>query len=68
MFACVVTSQQAGQVEKLYELVGVDPKQGASYTEAWDLRRLITFGWKRQLDSFKRGQTPRESCQHAWHV
>ncbi len=36
-----------------------NPKQEA-YTDAWDLRRLYTFAFKRQGDAAKRGQRPRD--------
>ena len=49
------------QVAKLYELVEVDPAERQVYLQAWDLRRLYTFAWRRQRDSYKRGQTPREA-------
>lgn len=52
------------QVTKLYELMQQEAVEGAFYQEAWDLRRLITFAWKRQYDSYKRGQTPRETYRH----
>ncbi|CAE7674469.1 unnamed protein product [Symbiodinium sp. CCMP2592] len=39
------------QVTKLYELVEQEAAEGAFYQESWDLRRLITFAWKRQYDA-----------------
>ena len=58
----------AGQIKKLYEEVKFEPKDPKSaYKEAWDLRRLYTFAFRRQLDAYKRGQTPRDSL-HCFHV
>ena len=48
------------QVLKLYELTKVTPWEQQVYREAWDLRRLYTFSFRRQLDAFKREQTPRD--------
>lgn len=31
-----------------------------AWTHAWDLRRLYTFAYRRQLDADKRGQKPRD--------
>ena len=48
------------EVEKLFrdvDHIPKNPKQG--YDDAWDLRRLWTFLWRRQKDSYKRGQVPR---------
>ena len=56
--------RSCGQVLKLYDLVKYSPKDGKqSYKDGWDLRRLYTFTFRRQLDAFKRKQTPRD-----WHV
>ena len=52
----------ACQVQALYKLVKFDCgniKQ-ASYQDAWDLRRLYTFAFRRQLDAKKRNQIPRD--------
>ena len=50
------------KVKELYHMVKYDTKDPKkdSYRDAWDLRRLYTFAWRRQRDAQKRGQTPRD--------
>ncbi|OLP83989.1 hypothetical protein AK812_SmicGene35186, partial [Symbiodinium microadriaticum] len=49
------------EVAKLFSDVGFVPKsaQQANW-DAWDLRRLWTFLWRRSADAMKRGQRPRD--------
>ena len=50
------------QVKSLYKLVkhdSLDVKKD-SYLDSWDLRRLYSYSFRRQLDAAKRGQVPRE--------
>lgn len=52
----------ARQVRALYGLMKYDtanPKR-AAYMDSWHLRRLYTFSFRRQLDTQKRGQKPRD--------
>ena len=52
----------AVQVRSLYTMMKYDiqnPKR-AAYMDAWHLRRLYTFSFRRQLDTHKRGQKPRD--------
>lgn len=50
------------KVRELYSLVKYDTKDPKkdSYHDAWDLRRLYTFAWRRHRDAQKRGQSPRD--------
>ena len=48
------------KVEKFFELMEYEPKPGQSKLDAWDLRRLWTFAWRRSGDAMVRGQKPRE--------
>ena len=48
------------QVKQLWKDVKYHPKEDHSYKDSWDLRRLYTFCFRRQLDAFKREQTPRD--------
>ena len=50
------------EVKALYRLVKHQPSslKTASYVDAWDLRRLYTFSFRRQRDAAKRKQTPRD--------
>jgi len=50
------------EVKELYRLVGFDSKNPANdcYVDAWDIRRLYTFAWRRQNDAAKRKQVPRD--------
>ena len=50
------------QVKVLYGLVKHQPSnvKMSSYIDAWDLRRLYTFAFRRQLDAAKRKQRPRD--------
>lgn len=48
------------QVEHLYDMVNVSVDSPTQfYREAWDLRRLFTFSWRRSRDAQKRMQAPR---------
>ena len=49
----------------MYEKSKCEPNLGEKqfYMDAWDLRRLYSFGLRRQQDAKKRGQTPRDPCQ-----
>ena len=51
----------AQQVVELFKDVKFQPKspQQANW-DAWDLRRLWTFLWRRSGDAAKRGQIPRD--------
>lgn len=53
-------ASRAAQVVKLYKLCSYQPKKKESYTAVWDLRRLYTYSFRRQLDAFKRNQVPRD--------
>ena len=60
--ACDFVTCRLWQVKELYRLMKhdvADAKQ-SSYLDAWDLRRLYTFCFRRQLDTVKRGQMPRD--------
>jgi len=50
------------EVRALYGLVKYDTAKPKleSYIDAWDLRRLYTFCFRRQRDAAKRGQKPRD--------
>ena len=51
------------QVQKLFDDVGYVPPKGQEQQanwDAWDLRRLWTFLWRRSQDALKRGQHPRD--------
>ena len=50
------------QVKSLYRLVKFDSPNIThdSYVGSWDLRRLYTYAWRRQLDAEKRKQLPRD--------
>ena len=50
------------KVQELYKLMKYDVanKKRAAYGDSWDLRRLYTFMFRRQLDTSKRGQQPRD--------
>ena len=50
------------QVKSLYRLVKFDSSNIThdSYVDSWDLRRLYTYAWRRQLDAEKRKQLPRD--------
>lgn len=49
------------QVKALFSLVKLDPADPTdSYLDAWDLRRLYTYAWRRQNDAAKRKQIPRD--------
>lgn len=45
-------------LRNLYKLVNFDSNNVAhdSCADAWDLRKLYTFAWRRKLDAFKRKQ------------
>lgn len=49
-------------MKALYGLVKHQPSnvKTSSYIDAWDLRRLYTFAFRRQLDAAKREQRPRD--------
>lgn len=50
------------EVKKLYKLVKFESKniKNDSYCDAWELRRLYTFAFRRQNDAEKRSQRPRD--------
>ena len=51
--------QISRQVEELHRLAKSQATEKTSW-QAWDLRRLWTYLWKRAYDSTKRGQVPRD--------
>ena len=50
------------EVKKLYKLMKFESKniKNDSYCDAWELRRLYTFAFRRQNDAAKRSQRPRD--------
>ena len=54
--------QTPQQVKCLYRMVKIESSNPVhdSYVDAWDLRRLYTYAWRRQNDAAKRGQVPRD--------
>ena len=53
----------AWEVESLFQKVAYTPKQTSQASwDAWDLRRLWTFLWRRQKDAAVREQTPKDIC------
>lgn len=61
---CSMCAGMPLQVRELYRLVKYEPKNAKteSYVDAWNLRRLYTFSFRRQLDAAKRDQNPRDRC------
>ena len=53
------------QVKKLFDLVKHKGSKLDARADAWDLRQLYTFAFRRQRDSSKRGQVPRD---YGWVV
>ena len=48
------------QVNSLFHLVKYTPAGREAYCDAWNLRQLYTFAFRRQKDSDQRGQRPRD--------
>ena len=48
------------QVNSLFHLVKYTPAGREAYCDAWNLRHLYTFAFRRQKDSDQRGQRPRD--------
>lgn len=50
------------QVKSLYKLMKYDSMdvKKDSYLDSWDLRRLYSYSFRRQLDATKRAQVPRD--------
>lgn len=52
------------QVKKLLDMHKVKVGKNDAFVQAWDLRRLYTFAFRRQNDAVKRSQTPRDPGAH----
>eukprot|EP00435_Cladocopium_sp_Y103_P030111 s1467_g7.t1 len=48
------------QVCDLFKMVKYNPAHREAYCDAWNLRQLYTFAFRRQKDSDQRGQRPRD--------
>ena len=75
--ATIVSQTYLAQVKVTFESLMVEEKrEKLCYEAAWDLRRLYAFAFRRQADSEKREQSPRDTQSvsgthfnvcHAWY-
>ena len=56
------------QVKSLYDLVGYKPGPREAWFDAWNLRQLYTFAFRRQRDCEQRQQQPRDRVQTKMHI